>query len=219
MYNIDINYIVIFLLIIIIVSHYISPNEKFIDAGITTVPNTASTSNVLAAYDNSVFVIDPVLASNTWSAITSFTNFPDNTAQWIWYKSFASNRNIEKYQFSFNYIYNQTMSKTPLQVYLFIIVDNSCVVFLNNAFVSKCSGGWDKNPIPSTNILPILLVPGNNFFEFYLANNIGPSGFVCTVINPLNNSVVFNSNKSWTFINYGIPLAFNNNYNLSLTFP
>jgi hypothetical protein len=199
--NINTDYIIIFLLFIIIIINliiYIKKNNyKLID-------NFENQDN-LQPYNNLVTVINNSDAINTWGNWLINTNFPDKCASWIWYQTFNKNNPIDSNRFSLNYIYDYKVpfSNINNNSFLYVICDASCIVYHNNIKVGTCYNGWNTNPIPSSNIIPLTLQPGLNYFKFIVSNSGGVSGFLCSVIDNYG-TVLFNSNKSWTFTNHGI---------------
>jgi hypothetical protein len=120
--------------------------------------------------------------------------FNDTTAKWIWYTPNAnvSAPNNKGSPVNIQYTYTNNTG-SPITARLKFITDNYATVKLNNTvlFTDKPEGGQPSD---------ITLISGNNLLEFYIWNDgAGPAGLVVSVSNT-NNSILFNSNSSWSYI-------------------
>lgn len=136
--------------------------------------------------------------------------FPDQTVKWIWYteKANIDSPNNTSLPTTIQYVYS---NKSGIQINgnLNIIIDNSCNVFLNSKQLKNkngtmaAKGGWGQEN-NAWNIFPFVIEPGENLFEFKVANSGGPGGLVVSAITvgtgPDNNKVLFNTNSNWKFI-------------------
>lgn len=132
------------------------------------------------------------------------TNFPDKTAQWIWYSPLSNinSPNNSNIPMTLQYIW-ENKSHIQIEGVLNIMVDNYADVFLNKKQIgSTISGGWSgNNNWPKINFIA---EPGSNLFEFKVKNMGGPGGFLLSAITigpgPDNNNVIFHTDNTWKFI-------------------
>lgn len=131
------------------------------------------------------------------------TNFPDKTAQWIWYSPLANSNapnNSNEEPTTIQYIWNNT-TNIEIEGTLNIIIDNNADVILNKKQIANnIEGGWTGN-WPKVNFIAL---PGSNLFEFKVKNAGGPAGLIVSAITTGqgqdNNNVLFHTDNTWKFI-------------------
>ena len=131
----------------------------------------------------------------TWGNIWGSTNFPDKTAQWIWYSLFAnSNAPNNSNPITIQYIWFNSL-QIQIEATLSIIVDNYADIYLNQKQIA--------NNINAVNV-DFTALPGKNLFEFKVKNSGGPAGLVVTAMTagpgPNNNNLLFHTDNTWKFI-------------------
>jgi hypothetical protein len=223
--NINTDYIIILLLFIIVIINFMIYIKKYKSSNNKLIDNFENQNNLTLPYDNMVTVFKRSDAIKIWGNWLANTNFPDKCADYIWFRNVDQNEPVESYRFSLNCIYdykpsninnnNDNNDNDNEKSFLYVICDDSCIVYHNNVNVGTCIYSVN-NFIPPSNIIPLTLQPGLNYFNFFVANTGGPAGFLCTVIDSYGK-VLFNSNKSWTFTNHGVPNAHNITYSLTNT--
>lgn len=131
------------------------------------------------------------------------TNFPDKTAQWIWYSSMSNfNAPTNLIPVKIQYIWNNT-SNIPINGTLNIMVDTQTDIFLNKKQIANnVSGGW--NGTGNWSKINFTAQAGSNLFEFMVKNTEGPAGLLVSGLTigqgPDNNNVIFHTDGNWKFI-------------------
>ena len=133
----------------------------------------------------------------------STTNFPDKTAQWIWYSPLSNinapiNKDIDP--ITIQYIWNNT-SSVQINATLNIMVDNKAdIIFNKKKIATGITGGWNGNWTK----INFVALPGTNLFEFVVTNNTGPAGLLAcanTKSSGLNSGdLLFHTDNNWKFI-------------------
>ena len=127
-----------------------------------------------------------------WGSI----NFPDKTAQWIWYTPMANtNAPSNTEPITIQYIYSNT-TDIPINGILNIMIDNSCDIYLNsNKIAENINGGWwDK-----WSKINFTAESGTNLFEFKVRNEGGPAGLLVYAGSGTDN-LLFHTDNTWKFI-------------------
>jgi hypothetical protein len=130
-------------------------------------------------------------------------NYPDKTAQWIWYAPMSntnSPNNSNTQGMTIEYIWDNK-SHIEIEGILNIMIDNNADVFLNKKKIAdNISGGWTGN-WPKVNFTAL---PGSNLFEFVVKNSGGPGGLLVSAMTsgpgPDNNNVLFHTDNTWKFV-------------------
>jgi len=152
--------------------------------------------NMEFTYANtSVFVYN---IGNYGIAPWGFADFPDKSAQWIWYSPMSNFNALEnQIPITIQYVYiNPTKNK--INGILNIIIDNSCSVFLNNKqlaenIVNGWNGDWKK--------VNFIIEPGSNLFEFKVKNDGGPGGLLVSAFTSTSTpNLLFHTDSTWKFI-------------------
>ena len=124
------------------------------------------------------------------------SNFPDKTAQWIWYTKNAQLSAPANFFSSITLIYEYIYSGTTfLNATIYTMVDDYGVWFLNSRQIGTASSGWGGPGIA----IPITIAPGANFIQCAVKNFQGAAGMIATVI--ANGQVLFNTNSNWKYTN------------------
>ena len=153
-------------------------------------------------YNYEMNAVPIYVIANYGNAPWGSTNFPDKTAQWIWYSPMSNSNapNNTNNPMTIQYIWNNT-SNIQIEGTLNIMIDNYADVFLNDKQIANnisggWSGGWSK--------VKFVAEPGSNLFEFKVKNSGGPAGLLVTGLTvgpgPDNNNVLFHSDNTWKFV-------------------
>ena len=183
----NIEYIIVLLLVIIIIFNFLLlfklNRYKIID----------NFNNVQLPY----FIHEQTDSNSPWGV----TEIPyDKKAQWIWYTDLLSDGSvpITKYNDSLNYNLKINSDTIIFPLTLYVICDNSCLIYINKKYIGTCSGGTPNWQTPSTFIINSL--PNNNIFNFVVANmgkkgtGGNPGGFICSLQDSEHEpSILFNS--------------------------
>jgi len=115
----------------------------------------------------------------------------DSSANWIWYTPNAQNNApVNPNPVIFQYIYSNNTGSN-ISATLYCIPDDWTSFSLNNRLiVSNTSNAIRVN---------LLILPGNNLFEFNAINGGGPAGLVVTVYDS-NSRLLFHTDSSWKYI-------------------
>lgn len=155
-----------------------------------------------ADFDYNSNAVPVYVIGNYGMAPWGSTNYPDRTAQWIWYSPFANSNapNNTKNPMTIQYTWTNT-TNIPIDGTLNIMIDNNANVFLNNKQIgNNIAGGWGGN-WPKINFTAL---PGSNLFEFKVTNGGGPGGLLVSAITvgpgPDNNNVLFHTDNTWKFV-------------------
>ena len=156
-----------------------------------------------ANFDYDSTAVPVYVTGNYGIAPWGSTNFPDKTAQWIWYSPMANTNapnNSNSEPMIIQYIWNNT-TNIEIEGTLNIIIDNNADVFLNKKQIAtNISGGWNSS-WPKVNFTGL---PGSNIFEFKVKNAGGPAGLLVSAITrgtgPDNNNVLFHTDNTWKFV-------------------
>jgi len=144
---------------------------------------------------NSVYVCGP-FGIGPWGG----SNFPDPTAQWIWYTPNAQNDAPDNTNAPVNIIYQYNYSGSSyLPATIYGMCDNGSTVYLNSQKIGNINGGWGGPGIS----IPINLAPGVNTIVVAAFNQGGPAGLVLTVVNQ-SGQVLFNTNANWKYTSESI---------------
>ena len=122
------------------------------------------------------------------------SNFPDPTAQWIWYTPNAQNNAPDNTNAPVNFIYQYNYGgNSYITADLWGMCDNQGTVYLNSNAIGSISGGWGGQGKK----LSITLAPGSNYIEVAAANQGGPAGLLLAVT--YGGAVLFHTDGSWKY--------------------
>jgi hypothetical protein len=157
------------------------------------VPNMQDSGINMASY-SSVYVLGSAI-SPPWSV----ANFPDPTAQWIWYVPNAQTSAPVNAGAPITFIYGYNYTGTSyINATVYALNDDSGDWYLNSIKQATITGGWDN---VQNSKFDITLAPGMNYLQCMAINNSGPAGLIATVIRKDTNEVLFNTNSDWKFTN------------------
>jgi len=123
-------------------------------------------------------------------------NFPDKSAQWIWYSSGAQNGAPVNVGSPMTFIYKYNYKGTNyINATLYAMNDDTGKWYVNSIQVGAVNGGWNN----TTPQFTITLAPGINYLQCEAVNNSGPAGLIATVM--YNGEVLFNTNSDWRYTN------------------
>ena len=168
---------------------------------VINIPNVYTEADFDFDYNSNAVPV--FIAGNYGIAPWGSTDYPDKTAQWIWYSP-KSNTNAPNNStgepITIQYIWSNT-THIEIEGTLNIIIDNNVDIFLNNKQIAtNISGGWTGN-CPKVNFTAI---PGSNLFAFKVTNGGGPAGLIVSAITkgpgPNNNNLLFHTDNNWKFV-------------------
>jgi hypothetical protein len=156
-----------------------------------------------ADYDYTNGVVPVYVVGNYGIAPWGTKNYPDKTAQWIWYTPLANTNapnNSSTDGMTIEYIWVNT-SHIEIDGTLNIIIDTQVDIYLNKKKIAdNLSGGWTGD-WPKVNFTAL---PGSNLFEFKVKNQTGPAGLLVSAMTvgpgPDNNNLLFHTDNTWKFV-------------------
>jgi len=116
-------------------------------------------------------------------------------SKWIWSNKDAQiDAPVDEFV-NIQYIYFNKFSNN-INAKLYVIIDNSCSITLNNKSIAKdVVGGWLISD--NLNEFNIKLIPGNNLLTFKCKNAGGPAGLLVSAM--YNNNLLFVSDNNWVY--------------------
>ena len=130
---------------------------------------------------------------------TNFGYNIDSNAQWIWNNAAAAARNgipanTVPIRFTKSYF---SAATAPIQVTIYIIVDDRAEVLLNSVSLGRATGGWGAS---SATQLQGTILPGDNMLEVRAFNDYAEAGLLVSVKQVAQPSaILFQTDASWTW--------------------
>ena len=144
--------------------------------------------NVKSVYVLGSFGIKP------WNSNQNNKPYFENS-KWIWSNKDAQIDAPKDEFVNIQYIYFNKFSNN-INAKLYVIIDNSCSITLNNeSIVKDVIGGWSIGD--NLNEFNIKLIPGNNLLTFKCKNAGGPAGLIVSAM--YNNNKLFVSDNNWVY--------------------